>query len=451
MSVRILVADDDALIRAALREVVEHLGYAVVESESCAQIERAVLRERIDAAILDIQLPDGSSLDLLPRIRAAEPQLPIVLLTGHASIPLAVEAIKLGANHFLTKPLSLAVLLEVLQRLIDESRGRRLQMAASRRDARRAADPFEGCGRRMQTLRREATQLAGSDSPVLILGETGSGKGVLARWLHQHSRRCREALVEINSAGLARELLESELFGHVRGAFTGATTQKVGLLDVAHNGTLFMDEVGDIDLLVQPRLLVAIEEGRFRRVGDVRDRVVDVRLIAATSRNIPAMVAEGTFRTDLYYRISTLVLTVPPLRERVEDIPVLATNILERMDVARAGIRLTPDAVDALAAYPWPGNVRELQNILERAVLLAPEPEIRAMDLRFDVAPAVSEAPADAAAAAGFPTLAQLEQAHIARALRLAGGRVAEAARLLGMSRSTLYDRLRTLPSISRT
>src|SRR5581483_10514432 len=291
------------------------------------------------------------------------------VLTGHGSIDLAVRTVKEGAEQFLTKPVELAALGTIIQRTLDNQRTRRRDQATRRTQGERTApDPFLGTSPSVLALATEAQLAVGGDSPVLVQGETGSGKGVLARWLHDSGARTEEAFVDINCAGLSRELLESELFGHARGAFTGAIADKKGLLEVAHRGTLFLDEIGDMDVSLQPKFLKALEEKRFRRLGEVNERRVDVRLIAATNQDLGDLVREKRFRADLYYRINTVVLRVPPLRERTGDIPLLAGAILRRLaqEMGRPEIELAADAVEALQAYPWPGNVRELRNVLER-------------------------------------------------------------------------------------
>jgi DNA-binding NtrC family response regulator len=446
---RVLIVDDEASIRFALRDFLDAQGFAVVEADSCATAVAAFGAQQPDAAILDYGLPDGNALELLPRLRALDAALPVVILTGQGTIDLAVQAIKEGADHFLVKPVELPAVLVLLQRLIEQRRTARRQGAGDARAARGEPDPFLGTTAAIRRLAEQAGRVAGADAPVLILGETGAGKGVLARWLHQHGPRAAEAFVDLNCAGLSRELLESELFGHTKGAFTGAIANKTGLLELAHRGTVFLDEIGDVDPLVQPKLLTVVEERRFRRLGDVRDRTVDLRLIAATSRDLQRLAQEQRFRSDLYFRISTLVLRVPALRERRQDIVPLATAILERFAAqrGRAGVRLAPETARALESYPWPGNVRELRNVLERALLLSDRALLQPADLHSD---ALVAAPAAAAAAAGAPdngalTLAEVERRHIARVLRETGGRVAEAAQRLGVPRSSLYQKLKTI------
>jgi transcriptional regulator with GAF, ATPase, and Fis domain len=279
-----------------------------------------------------------------------------------------------------------------------------------------------------------------TESPVLILGETGSGKGVLARWLHDNSPRADEAFVDLNCAGLSRELLETELFGHEKGAFTSATASKQGLFEVAHRGTIFLDEIGDVDLQIQPKLLKVLEEQRFRRVGDVRDRQVDVRLIAATHQDLSELVREKKFRDDLYFRVSTIPLAFPPLRERIEDIPVLAEYMLTKFaaDRGRGEIRLEPECLKALQSYSWPGNVRELRNVIERAVLLREGNNIRLNDLHFDGHTRSGSAFVDSNL-----TLLELEKQHIERVLNEERGKVEIAARRLGIPRSSLYQKIK--------
>jgi DNA-binding NtrC family response regulator len=354
-------------------------------------------------------------------------------------VDLAVRAIKEGAEQFLTKPVQLEALAVILERLIENQRNRQQQLARRTRLARELRDPFLGTSAAMRALSVEARKVAPSDSPVLIQGETGSGKGVLARWLHENGPRAEEAFVDLNCAGLSREFLETELFGHEKGAFTGAVASKPGLLEVAHRGTIFLDEIGDVDAQVQPKLLKVLEEKQFRRLGDVRDRRVDIRLVTATHQNLGELVREKRFRQDLYFRISTIPLVVPSLRERREDVPALAEQILEALAArwGHARITLEPDAAAALSAHSWPGNIRELRNVLERAVLLSGRAALGVRDLRFEAAEATA-APYEL-----DRTLIEVEREHIERVLRAEGGRVEAAAKRLGIPRSSLYQKIK--------
>jgi DNA-binding NtrC family response regulator len=439
---RILIVDDEPGIRFGVRDFLESEGLEVDEAESVATAEKAVRESRPDAVVLDHMLPDGTALDLLPRLKEIDPSLPVVVLTGHASIDLAVRAVKEGADQFLSKPVELPALLVLLKRLLESQKERRRQIAGRTRQAREAIDPFVGTSAVIRRLAEDARRVAGSSSPILIEGETGSGKGVLARWLHRNGPRADEPFVDLNCAGLSREFLETELFGHEKGAYTGAVSSKPGLLEVAHRGVAFLDEIGDLDPQVQPKLLKVLEDHRFRRLGEVRDRQVDVQLFAATHQDLSTLTGEKNFRSDLYYRISTLPLRVPALRERPEDIPILARRLLEGFsaDLGRRGLTLSEAAQARLGQYSWPGNVRELRNVLERALLLSGRDVIEPGDLRF-------EGPGGTAvetARAGAPmTLEELERQHIARVLDNLGGRVAEASQRLGIPRSTLYQKIK--------
>ncbi len=435
---RILLVDDDASIRFTVRRYLSSSGFDVAVAETCAEAVEAIRAAPPDAAILDYELPDGNALDLLKVLRALEPPVPAVILTGHGTIELAVRAIKEGAEQFLTKPPDLTALTLTVQHVLEHRRLVRKQAVQQARPPGHAApDPFLGESAAIQKLAEQARRVAASETPVLVTGETGSGKGVLARWLHEHGPRVEEPFVDLNCAGLNRDLLESELFGHERGAFTGAHASKAGLLEAAHHGTLFLDEIGDMDPAVQPKLLKAIEEGTFRRVGEVRDRRVDVRLLAATHRDLPDLVAKGRFREDLFFRINAVPLAVPPLRERREDIAVLARWIVRERASCR-GVTLSDSALAALQDYAWPGNVRELRNVLERAAVLSGGTVLEAADLVFD-----ARSPGGGGASDAGLTLAEVERRHIERVLREVGGRVPAAAERLGIPRSTLYQKLK--------
>lgn len=436
---KILIVDDEAGLRFGVRDYLELQGYEVDEAESCQTAQDRFRVSRPDVVVADYLLADGTALDLLPRLKEIDAEIPLLILTAHGSIDLAVRAIKEGAEQFLTKPLELPALLVILQRILENKRNLHKQRANKTREVRAAIDPFVGTSPAILDLAEQARKILLTESPILILGETGTGKGVLSRWLHANSPRSDEAFVDLNCAGLSRELLETELFGHEKGAFTSATSSKQGLFDVAHRGTIFLDEIGDVDLQIQPKLLKVLEDKRFRRVGDVRDRQVDVRLIAATHQDIGQLVAEKKFRDDLYFRISTIPLTFPALRDRQQDIPVLAQYLVEKFgaDLGRWEVQLGPDCLEALQNYSWPGNVRELRNVIERAILLSDHKTIGLKDLHFD-----GRAGNQVYLNSNL-TLVELERQHIERVLREEKGRVEHAAKRLGVPRSSLYQKLK--------
>jgi DNA-binding NtrC family response regulator len=443
---RILIVDDEESVRYPIRTFFAGEGFDVREADSVSSAVDSFRLARPDLAILDYSLPDGDGLELLAQLRELDSGVPMVVLTAHGSIDLAVKAIKEGAEQFLTKPVELKALLLVARRLLEAARMRHVTAAGRSREARSAVDVFAGESPAIKRLEQQASRVARSSVPVLILGETGSGKGVLARWIHQNGPRAEEAFVDLNCAGLSRELLENELFGHQKGAFTGAVSGKVGLLETAHRGTLFLDEIGEMDLQVQAKLLKVIEELRFRRLGDVRDREVDARLITATHRDLAKQVQESSFREDLYYRIKAIPLAVPSLRERGRDVVLLARALVERIgaELGRSGVALSGGAERALEAYSWPGNIRELRNVLEHAVLLADRTQLEAEDLREGLGSQATARPvAGAPSVAAGATLAEAEKQHIQGVLATQGFVVPRAAQVLGISRTALYDRIK--------
>ena len=434
-----LVVEDDRAIRRAVREYLEAAGYQVSEAETCEAARDEFRTSRVDIALVDYSLPDGNAIQLLRVFKTLDRDVPAIVLTAHGTIDLAVRAIKEGAEQFLTKPVDMPSLVAIMEKALEHRRNRRQLAGDQIGQSRQSFAPFLGRSRAVQELEAQALRVTGSHVPILILGETGAGKGVLARWLHHNGPRSREPYVELNCAGLTRDLMESELFGHEKGSFTGATSAKTGLIEVAHRGTMFLDEIGDMDITVQPKLLKVLEDRRFRRVGEVRERTVDVRFIAAANQDLMKKAEEKTFRQDLLYRINTVTLHIAPLRSRREDIPLLATTILSALarDMPRAERTLTPDAIEALQEYAWPGNVRELRNVLEHAVLLTDGPSIDAAALGLRQHQAVP-VPQD-----GDQTLKAVEIQEIVRALQAEGGHVNKAAQRLGVPRSSLYQKIR--------
>ncbi len=434
---RVLLVEDDPALRFGIGGSLRRFGYEVVEADSCASA-LAAFSQRPDVVVMDLRLPDGDALELLPRLRESDPNIPVFIVTGFGTIDLAVRAVKAGAEDFFTKPVDATVLANHVARAVER---RRAQRSGMRPRTNAHPEPFTSRSDAMKRVEEQVEKLRQADCSVLLLGETGTGKSLLARRIHAVGTRQSQPFVDINCAGLARDFVESELFGHERGAFTGAHATKQGLLDASNGGTLFLDEIGDVDIQVQPKLLKVLEEKRFRRMGDVRERSVDVRLIAATHHDLLSSVNSGRFRADLYYRISTVAITVPALRERNEDLIPLAYQMLETLGVR--DVIIATEAKQALLAHDWPGNLRELKNVLERANLSRNGNLIRAENLRFDTAsmprlPAVS-----VATPSSSRTLDEVEREHIRSALIAENGKVEAAARRLGVPRSTLYQRIK--------
>ncbi|HEX8618361.1 MAG TPA: sigma-54 dependent transcriptional regulator [Thermoanaerobaculia bacterium] len=402
-----------------------------------------------DVVLLDVTLPDTTGLELLHQFKMYSETTAVIMMSGVSTLDRVVESMRLGAETFLQKPFDLDTLEAVLQQVERILATRRELMALKRTEAAHA-EKLPGLSPSITHLNDILANVARVPSPVLIEGDSGTGKGVMARLIHSRSARAGKPFVDLNCAGLSKELLESELFGHERGAFTNAMNTKPGLFEIAGEGTLFLDEIGEMEPTVQARLLKALEEKRFRRVGGVRDLRADFRLIAATNRDLQAEVAAGRFRNDLYYRLNVVRLRMPPLRERMEDLPILAQEVLRPLckELGRPVPKVSASAMKKLESYGWPGNVRELRNVLERAMLTQLGPEIRSEDLIIDTA--ATAAVAAAASGSGLPTgeweirpLDEVITRYVAAAVEATGGNVRKAARQLQISPSTLYARLK--------
>ena len=445
----VLLVEDDPHVRSAVASYLRHQGLEVREAGSLADARTRLLEGEFDVVLVDHILPDGDSLQVLAEVRARAPDTAVIVLTGHGTVDLAVRAVKLGADDMITKPVSMALVLERIGDVVGTRRATATARSATRRVLRDSgslrrlateepdlAAVLVGDSPAMRSLHAQIRAVRDADCPVLILGETGTGKGVVARALHRVSARRDRPFVDLNCAVLSREFVESELFGHVRGAFTGAHANKQGLFEAAHGGTLFLDEIGDIDPAVQPKLLTAIEERRFRRMGEVQDRSVDVRLLAATHHDL---LGGRGFRGDLYYRISTISIDVPPLRSRGSDVVLLARSFLDAAceKFHRDPLHLDPGAERALSAHRWPGNVRELRNVMERAAVVTSGSVVTERDLRFDQ-------PATPAQSSPQSTLEDVERRHVESVLADEGWDVARAARRLGIARSTLYLKIKS-------
>ena len=452
----ILIVDDERTLARAMRAFLQESGY---EAEVAGDAEQALgLLEtlRPDVVFSDVRLPGMSGIDLLRRIREFDPALPVVIMTAYGTIEGAVEAVKLGAFDYLKKPVDLEELKLLAERARENSKLRQELSYYRRRAAREV--PFAGLIGESPGIRavlEQARQVAALDEtpPVLITGETGTGKGLVARTIHGSSPRAARPFIEVNCTALPATLMEAELFGHERGAFTDAKESKLGLFEAADGGFLFLDEVGDIELSLQGKLLRAVEDRTVRRVGGIRDRRIDVRILAATNRDLEREAERERFRRDLYFRLAVILLRLPPLRERGEDILFLANHFLTRFRAkyGKEVTRLDPRARELLLAYPWPGNVRELSHVIERAVLWSQGPVLDIEHLALSTpaaAPeAVTPAPAAGQVSAALPSaggdLEQWERSIIEQALREAEGNQTRAAQRLGISRDTLRYRLK--------
>ena len=437
---RVLIVAEEKETCGTVRDYLKDKGFKVATAGTCARAEEIWGATRIDIAILDYGLPDGDALGLIPRLKAIDASIPIIVLTGYGSIDLAVESVKAGAEHFLPKPADLATLDVMIQRSLENQRNHRQQLAETTMRGRGIQDPFLGKSDAIRKLADLAQRLALSDGPVLIQGESGTGKGTMARWLHRNGPRALEPFVDLNCGRLSGDHLETELFGDEREALTGAAESGAGLLEIAHKGTIFLDEIENGDFRIQPKLLKVVDEKQFRRQGEVCDRRVDIRLIAATQQALAPPVLGKQFRGDLYYRIPWVPLPVPPLRERVEDIPILSTHILGELtaDLGTGDLELGGVALRALQGYSWPGNIRELRNVLERVALVTGNAVLSDEELHFDV-----QVEQYLTGFGQFRTLEEMERNYIQQVLHKERGRVQSAARKLGIPRSSLYHNLK--------
>jgi two-component system, NtrC family, response regulator AtoC len=458
MSYSVLIVEDEPLLARNMLLYLERHGISCQTAASGEEGLEAMEAARPDAVVLDHNLPGQDGLTVLRRLREREPQLPVVMATGHGSEQVAVEAMKAGAFDYLIKPVSLHQLKQVLDRAVQQQRQaqelRHLRAGGGvvGAPAAQGLAALLGDSAAMQRLRGRLKQLVdaeerlseGHPPAVLIGGETGTGKELVARALHFEGPRRGGPFVEINCASLPAALVESELFGHERGAFTDARERRIGLVEAAHGGTLFLDEVGELELATQAKLLKLLEDRQVRRLGSVREQTVDVRVLAATNRPLEAMVQAGQFRGDLFYRLGTLRIDLPPLREREGDAVQLAQAFLARSArrYGKGELRFSDEALEVLARHRWPGNVRELGNLVEQCVILATDPVIEVEDLPLPVAPLTDFGSLDGLADSGPASLPETERRLLQNALERNRWNVTQAARALGISRDTLRYRI---------
>ena len=444
---QVLVVDDEPSILSTLKKALSLEGYAVDVAGGIGIAEERLAKKSFDMVLLDVALPDGDGIGLLQRLRKSATEPPVIMMSGHATIDLAVRATKLGALDFLEKPLSTDRLLVVLDNCL-----RLVRAEAEARELRGAAgylDELLGDSRAMRDLRERVLRAARSNASVLVMGERGTGKELVARAIHRASGRAEAPLERLNCAAVPAELIESELFGHEAGAFTGATRQRRGKFERAHGGTLFLDEVGDMPLAMQAKLLRVLQEREIERVGGSETLNVDVRVVAATNRDLAAATASGAFRPELFDRLNVIPLELPPLRARRDDIVQLADHFLAsaKRENGRPGVELTPSARSALEALPFPGNVRELRNLVERLVILNPDDAVTGADVER-LAGMGSTRPANGLYRSGVPFRVLSEEAErtiLEEALAHHGGHMAATARGLGLERSHLYKKSKAL------
>jgi DNA-binding NtrC family response regulator len=443
-TISVLLVDDDDSFREVLADEMRRGGFSTTTARDAESALLAIEDRVFDVAIVDLNLPGMSGEELVSQFRERAAAMEVIVLTGHATVESAVRTLKDGAYDFLTKPCNLEEL-ETLTRKAFERRSlvrenRLLHRELARHDRFKE---FIGESEALRASLEIISRVSQTGSTVLIQGESGVGKELAARAIYRNSLRAREPFIVVDCTSLQESLLQSELFGHERGAFTGALSRKHGLFEVADGGTLFLDEIGEITVPLQARILRVLDMGTFRRVGGVRDIKVDVRVICATNRNLHEMVQEQRFRRDLYYRINVISFTLPPLRDRAGDIPLLAKYFAETSPVARRrNIRFSPETLSILGDYSWPGNVRELQNVIERALILADGEEVTVEDLPSSLRQGRSVVEQ---LTASRPSLAELEKTYITRLLEEFGGHRARVAELLGISERTLYRKLKEL------
>ncbi len=433
--IKILLADDEKSLRTVLVIELTDAGYEITATDSGAKAAELIENEEFDVLLLDLNMPGIGGIDVLKRIKSAETATEVIILTGHGTVHTAVEAMKLGAYDFLTKPFKLEELRAIIDKAFEKKR-LRSENFALKTQLRRQSESHEIVTKSplMLEILETVRKVGVSDLPVLVYGESGVGKELIARSVHEASKRAEGPFVAINCGAIAENMIESELFGHEKGSFTGAHARKLGLLEIAGEGTLFLDEIGELPAPLQVKLLRAIETRKFFRVGGVKEVRVSVRFVSATNKDLKAEVDDGRFRADLYYRISALSVHIPPLRERQDDIPVLIEYFKEQEPSFKRK-KFSKKALEALTRYGWPGNVRELQNMIHRILLLSPADEISEHELPSDLAgPATS---------AG-DRLEDLERAHVLRVFRETGSQRAKTAERLGIDPKTLYRKLQS-------
>jgi DNA-binding NtrC family response regulator len=444
----ILIVEDEPKMLRLLQLNLSEEGYSVHTAADAEAGVNTLRQQKIDLVVTDLRLPGMDGLEFLQAVKRVDARIPVIVMTAYGTVETAVEAMKAGASDYVLKPFSLEEMKLIVRKELDvhdlREENRSLREALGKRYEFKNIVARSG---KMQEVLATVERVAPSNSTVLLGGESGSGKDLIARAIHQHSRRASGPFIKINCTAIPENLLESELFGYEKGAFTGAVSSKLGKFELADKGTIFLDEIGDVPGTIQVKLLRVLQDRDFEHLGGTKTLKVDVRVVAATNQDLRAALEQGSFREDLYYRLNVVPINIPPLRERKEDIPYLVDHFLERFarESGKPIQGITPAAQKTLMEFHWPGNVRELENIIERAVALSSGDVIDVADIRLDLSPMKAGA-APAANAAAFPpegtTLEQFEDEIIKEALHRAGGNKSQAARLLGLSRNALRYRL---------
>ncbi|MCJ7500806.1 sigma-54 dependent transcriptional regulator [bacterium] len=441
----ILIVDDDPNICAVLQGLLVRKGFSAATASDVDQAEQIIGKEKISCVITDLQMPGRSGMDLISLCRREKPGMPVIMITAYGDVDTAVQAMRAGAYDFITKPFDETELLNVVRKALNEEAGNRELVSTFFEESNEPFPGFVGASLAIKEIVKTIKKIGPTDSTVLVTGETGVGKELVARALHLTSRRSRKPFIKVNCAAIPETLVESELFGHEKGAFTGAVVSKPGRFELADGGTLFLDEIGDVPLHVQVKLLTVLQDHAFERVGGISTLNVDLRIVAATNRELPEDIKEGRFRSDLFYRLNVVPIHVPPLRERIEDMDIQTRYFLGKFAARhdRQDISLSPEVIAAFAAYQWPGNVRELENVVERMVLLSENdilgPELLPPEMGFTEQP-VSDRGVLLETVESLSSAA--EKQMIADALERTGSNRTRAAQLLGISRRTIQKKI---------
>lgn len=440
---KILIIDDEVQIRTLLTRMMELEGYDVCQAGDCRAALKQLELQNLDVVLCDVFLPDGNGVDLVLAIKKAAPNVEVILLTAHGNIPDGVQAIKNGAFDYITKGDDNNKIIPLISRAVEKARMNvRLEKLEKKVGQTYSFDSILGESKVLKDAVSLAQKVSGTDVPVLLTGETGTGKEVFAQAIHYSSKRARQNFVAVNCSSFSKELLESEMFGHKAGSFTGALKDKKGLFEEANNGTIFLDEIGEMAFELQAKLLRILETGEYIKIGDTKPTRVNVRIIAATNRNLSQEIVAGRFREDLFYRLSVFQIHLPPLRERAGDIRLLAKAFIKSFaeQLARPVVEIAPAFLEALDSQPWKGNIRELRNVIERSMIVCESGYLDIADLPFDIQNAHYEHSNDSSP--GSFELSAMERRHIARVLEYTKGNKTEAARLLKIGLTTLYRKI---------